>query len=112
VVSPVRFRPSPSTRETTTCPRCGEELRSDAVVCRHCLFILDRSRWQHDAGRLGADDRGRGRPLEDPPIEPLPITGSGIAGGALGSLGALANSASRLLAAALLLPRRKRRKRG
>jgi len=58
------------------CPACGEELRADADVCRHCLHVVDREAWwQHEAGRLGADDRGGGRPLEDPPAGPIPLTG-------------------------------------
>jgi hypothetical protein len=69
----------------TACPRCGKPLEVDVAVCRRCLHIVDREKWQHDAGRLGADDRGGGRPLEDPPLGPLPVTGSGLAFGALGS---------------------------
>jgi hypothetical protein len=93
---------------TKACPKCGEELALDAAVCRHCFAVLDRSRWQHDAGRLGADDRGRGRPLEDPPIGPVPLTGSGLSGGGLGPGGSLANSISRLLTTTLGLRRRTR----
>jgi hypothetical protein len=59
-----------------TCPSCGAELVPDARVCRHCLHVLDREAWrQHDAGRLGADGRGGGRPLADPPAGPLPAAG-------------------------------------
>jgi hypothetical protein len=98
--------------DSTTCPRCSGELSSDAVVCRHCFHVLDRSRWQHDAGRLGADDRGRGRPLEDPPIGPVPLTGSGMAGGGLGAIGSFATAVGRLVTTTLLLRRRDRADRG
>jgi hypothetical protein len=65
-------------------PKCGEPLQPAAKVCRHCLHVLDREAWQeHDAGRLGADDRGGGRPIEDPPIGPIPLTGGGVAGAGL-----------------------------
>jgi hypothetical protein len=68
------------------CPRCGTSLRDDAAVCGSCLYVLDRERWQHDAGRLGADGRGGGAPLEDAPVGPVPLTaGSMDAGGAVGS---------------------------
>ena len=91
-----------------TCPRCGEELRADAKLCRHCLHVVDREAWQqHDAGRLGADDRGGGHPLENPPVAPLPLTGSGVAGGPFGAFG----GALRLIGAAVLLrPRGGRRR--
>jgi hypothetical protein len=70
----------------SSCPNCGESLQAEAKVCRHCLHVVDRDTWQqHDAGRLGADDRGGGHPIEDPPIGPIPLTGSGLAGGMLGS---------------------------
>jgi hypothetical protein len=92
----------------SACPRCGKELADDAAVCRHCLHILDRGRWQHDAGRLGADGRGRGQPLEDPPVGPIPVTTGGMHGGGLGSAGAVANSVSRLVTLRLLFRRRKR----
>jgi hypothetical protein len=84
-------------------------LEEDARVCRHCLFILDRARWRHDAGRLGADDRGGGRPLKDPPIGPLPIEGSGLSGGIsdVGLAGGAANGAFRLLTTGLLERRRR-----
>jgi hypothetical protein len=60
-----------------TCPKCGESLESGARVCRHCFAVVDREGWQkQDAGGLGADDRGGGRPLEDPSVGPVPITGS------------------------------------
>jgi hypothetical protein len=97
-----------------TCPNCGEVLQAEAKICRHCLYVVDREAWQqHDAGRLGADDRGGGHELEDPPVGPIPLTGSGMAGGAFGALasafGALA-SALRLVTAALLArPRRRHR---
>jgi hypothetical protein len=83
-------------------------LRAAAKVCRHCLYVLDREAWQqHDAGRLGADDRGGGHPLEDPPVAPLPLTGSGVAGGPSGAFG----GALRLIGAAILLrPRGGRRR--
>lgn len=73
------------------CPRCGETIAADADVCRHCLHVVDRDAWdQHDAGRLGADVRGAGRPLKDPPVGPIPVGGSvgGPVGGALRYLGA------------------------
>ncbi len=82
----------------TTCPRCNESVETGAKVCRHCLTIIDREEWRHDAGRLGADNRGGGRPLEEPPVGPLPVTGSGLEGGADG--GAIAGF--RLLTASLL----------
>jgi hypothetical protein len=87
------------------CPRCSGSLEEGAAVCRHCLLVLDREVWQHDAGRLGADGRGAGDELEDPPVEPIPITGSGLAGGELGA----ATAGFRLLATDRLLKRRKRR---
>lgn len=84
---------------TRACPRCGEPIAEDAGVCRHCLHVVDRAAWgQHEAGRLGADDRGGGRPLEDPPVGPIPLTAGG--GGALA--GAL-----RLLTATMLAGARK-----
>jgi hypothetical protein len=59
------------------CPKCGESLESGARVCRHCFSVVDREGWQQqDAGGLGADERGGGHPLEDPPVGPVPITGS------------------------------------
>lgn len=72
------------------CPQCGESIADDASVCRHCLHVLDREAWgAHDAGRLGANGRGAGRPLEDPPVGPIPVGGSvgGAVGGALRFLG-------------------------
>ena len=92
----------------TACPRCHELLENDAKVCRHCLAIVDRAGWQHDAGRLGTDGRGGGRPLEDPEAGPLPVTGSGLAGGTLGP----ANAGLRLVTAGLLARGRKRRRDG
>ncbi len=57
------------------CPRCGTALKDGVAVCATCLLVLDREAWrQHDAGRLGADDRGGGHPLEDPPVGPVPLT--------------------------------------
>jgi hypothetical protein len=98
------------------CPKCSEPLEAQARVCRHCLHIVDRAAWeQHDAGRLGADDRGGGRPIEDPPVGPIPLTGSGVAGGDLGGAGAAAGSLAsglRLITTALLArPRRRREER-
>ena len=86
----------------TSCPRCGASLIPEAKVCRECLYVVDREGWQHDAGRLGADDRGAGQQLEDPPVGPLPLTSGGMAGGAFGS-------ALRLLPAGLLARRRRTR---
>jgi hypothetical protein len=89
----------------SACPRCGQALQADAQVCRHCLHVLDREAWQrHDAGRLGADSRGGGRPLEDLPVGPLPLTGGASAVG-------LAGSALRLIGVATLLQRRRKRRR-
>jgi hypothetical protein len=90
------------------CPRCGGSIEADARICRHCLHIVDREGWQHDAGRLGADGSGGGRELEDPPVEPLPVTGSGLAGGVHGA----AAAGLRLVATGLLVQRRNRRGRG
>jgi hypothetical protein len=87
----------------TACPNCGETIADDANVCRHCLFVIDRGAWQHDAGRLGADARGGGRELDDPARPPLPVTGSGLAGGVLAS-------GLRLVTSALLLGRRRGRR--
>ncbi|HEY7561174.1 MAG TPA: hypothetical protein VH650_03285 [Gaiellaceae bacterium] len=89
----------------TTCPACHEQIADDAKVCRHCLQVLDAEGWQHDPGRLGADDRGSGGPLEDPPVGPLPVTGSGMGGGMLGS-------ALRLVPASLLARGRRRSRKG
>jgi hypothetical protein len=83
------------------CPACGEELPGDAKVCRHCLAVVDRDEWDHDAGRLGADERGAGRPLEDPPVGPIPLTGGGVASGFFGN-------ALRLVTTGLLVRRRRR----
>ena len=70
-------------------------------MCRSCLQVLDRAEWsQHDAGRLGADERGEGKELEDPPIGPVPVTGSPF-----GGVGA---AAGRLFGAVTLLRRRRR----
>jgi hypothetical protein len=90
-----------------TCPSCGAAVRAEAKVCASCLHILDREAWaQHDAGQLGADARGGGRELEDPPVGPLPVTGSGLAGGTFG----VANAGLRLLGARLLARVRRRSK--
>jgi hypothetical protein len=92
------------------CPRCSGSLEAGAAVCKHCLLFLGRDRWRHDAGRLGADDRGAGRPLEDPPVGPIPIEGSGLAGGTSDAalVGAAANSGFRLFTTRLLGRRRQR----
>jgi hypothetical protein len=69
-----------------TCPNCRSALKDGVKVCKSCLHVLDRDAWgQHDAGRLGADDRGGGKPLEDPPVGPVPLTVGGMEAGALGS---------------------------
>ena len=60
-----------------TCPQCGTALKERTAVCANCLSIVDRERWDHDAGRLGSDNRGAGRPLEDPPVGPVPLTAGG-----------------------------------
>ena len=59
-------------------PRCDESLEDGVRVCRHCLHVVDRDGWRHDAGRLGADGRSGGQELQDPPTEPIPIDGSGF----------------------------------
>jgi len=64
-----------------TCPRCGKGPEDRARVCRHCLYVVDREGWKHDAGRLGADNRGGGHELEDAPVGPIPIEGSGLVSG-------------------------------
>jgi hypothetical protein len=86
------------------CPRCSGSLHEDAKVCRHCLLVLDREGWDHDAGRLGADGRGAGSEPEDPPVEPIPVSGSGLAGGEAGA----ATAGLRLVATDRLLKRRRR----
>jgi hypothetical protein len=84
-----------------TCPSCGQPVEPDTRVCRRCLYVIDdEHRTEHDAGRLGADDRGGGRPPEDPKVDVIPLTG-GTAGGALGS-------ALRALGAGFLVRPRKR----
>ena len=95
---------------TAECPKCGEPVANDARVCRHCLHIIDREHWQHDAGRLGADQRGGGKPLDDAPVGPLPVTGSGVTTGAsdAGLAGGALNSGVRLFGAGLLTRRRRR----
>ena len=89
------------------CPSCGGSLGPDAEVCRHCLHILDREGWEHDAGRLGADGRGAGREPVEPPVGPIPLTGAGLSGGLLGA----ATAGFKLVTTGLLL-RRRRRQRG
>jgi hypothetical protein len=70
---------------------------ADATVCRHCLLVLDEStRRERDAGRIGGD----GRDLPDPPIGPVPTTGSGLLGAATAGL--------RLVTTDRLLRRRRR----
>ncbi len=90
----------------TVCPNCGEPLEAEAKVCRHCLHVVDRAAWQdHDAGRLGADNRGGGHPIEDPPVEPIPLTGGGMVGAGSGGIGAAfaaLGSGLRLVTATLL----------
>jgi hypothetical protein len=70
------------------------------------MHVVDRDTWlrQHDAGRLGADDRGGGSPLEDPPVGPIPLQGSQLAGG---PLGALVSALRSMIAALLARPRRR-----
>jgi hypothetical protein len=72
----------------TTCPSCGASLEQDAHVCHECFFVVDHEHWRHESGGLGADNRGGGKPLEDPPIGPIPVTGAGLGGGTFGDLGA------------------------
>jgi hypothetical protein len=87
------------------CPQCGNEIRTGAKVCRHCLVVLDEASWSsHEAGRLGADGRGAGSELVDPGVGPIPVAGSGLAGGVLG----VANAGLRLVTTGLLLRRRRR----
>lgn len=87
------------------CPHCGKELGAEAKVCRHCLRVVDEAAWaSHDSGRLGADGRGGGRELEDPGVGPIPVSGSGIAGGIAG----VATAGLRLVTTGLLLRRRRR----
>ncbi len=87
------------------CPSCGGSLLAEAEVCRHCLHVLDREGWGHDAGRLGADGRGAGGELQDPPVGPIPLSGSGLAGGIYGA----ANAGLRLVTLGLLGRREKHR---
>ena len=88
-----------------------------AVVVERATGLAAQIKWPNDvmldrrkvagglaelnAGRLGADDRGGGRPLEDPPVGPIPVTGGGLAGGVPGS-------GLRLIGASLLGTRRRR----
>jgi hypothetical protein len=65
----------------TTCPSCGATFAEELQVCRKCFFVLDHEHWRHESGRLGADNRGGGKPLEDPPIGPIPVTAPGLASG-------------------------------
>jgi len=86
------------------CLSCGGSVQANAEVCRHCLHILDGAGWEHDAGRLGADGRGGGREPEEPPVGPIPLSGSGLAGGVLG----IANAGLRLVTLGLLGRRKER----
>ena len=66
-------------------------------------------RLSHWSG-LGADDRGGGRPIEDPPVGPIPLTGGGVAGAGLGGIGAALaalGNGMRLVTTALLARRRR-----
>jgi len=83
-----------SGHESRPCPECGSELAEGAAACRSCFAVVDRERWRHDAGRLGADARGGGRELRDPPAGPVPLTGAGVAGGELAPLVAAAKPLS------------------
>jgi hypothetical protein len=48
--------------------------------CRHCFSVIDTEGWQQqDAGGLGADERGGGHPLEDPPVGPYRSQGARLA---------------------------------
>jgi hypothetical protein len=93
-----------------TCPRCHKALEHQARVCRHCLHVLDREGWKHDAGRLGTDGRGGGRELEDPPVGPIPIEGSGLVSGHSDAAmaGGAANGMFRLLTGRMLARVRRR----
>ena len=71
----------------TTCPSCGATFAEDVQGCRKCFFVLDHEHWRHDSGALGADNRGGGKPLEDPPIGPIPLTGPGAGAGMFGDFG-------------------------
>jgi hypothetical protein len=54
----------------TTCPSCGATFEDDHPVCPKCLFVIDRERWNEDAGSPGADADDRARELADAPIGP------------------------------------------
>jgi hypothetical protein len=69
----------------TTCPSCGARFEDDTPVCRNCFFVIDRERWNGDAGRLGPDQRDRALELEDAPIGPVPVTPAPGLGGFAGS---------------------------
>ena len=86
------------------CTRCREGLDDGAQVCRHCLYIVDREGWKHDAGRLGADNRGGGQELEDPSVGPIPLDGSGLVSGDSGAAtaGGAANGLFRLITTGML----------
>lgn len=92
-------------RMATVCPSCGATLDGDPAVCRKCFHIIDRSRWQHDAGRLGLDERDRGRELNDPPVGPLPVAPGGPAGFA----GSFVGSVFKLWGVGRILSRNRRR---
>lgn len=87
-----------------SCPRCDESLEDGARVCRHCLYIVAREGWEHDAGRLGADNRGGGHELEDPPLGPIPVEGSGLVSGRADAAmaGGAANGLFRLITTGML----------
>ncbi len=67
-----------------TCPSCGATLAEDARVCQQCFYVVDREHWQHDAGRLGRDERDRSHELGDARVGPLPVAPdqAGIVGNA------------------------------
>ena len=87
-----------------TCPRCDASLEDGAQVCRNCLYVVDREGWKHEAGRLGADNRGGGHELEDPAIGPIPLDGSGLVSGHsdAAAAGGAASGLFRLLTTGLL----------
>jgi len=59
----------------TTCPSCGATFDDDPPVCRRCLFVIDRQRWNEDAGSPGADADDRARDLADAPVGSVPPGG-------------------------------------
>jgi hypothetical protein len=65
----------------TTCPSCGATFDEDIPVCRSCFFVIDRQRWNEDAGSPGADADDRAKDLADAPIGSVP------SGGPSGGLG-------------------------